>query len=95
MIKREIKCEKGIIECYEIPLPHASFIILKAKNGYVMCGYLNMDTADKMGDIAGIVRGVRSIDDALQAKILQVSTMARENGLSEGMLALAFLKRLF
>ena len=95
MIKREIKCEKGIIECYEIPLPYASFILLKAKNGYVMCGYLNMDTADKIGDIAGIVSGVRSIDDALKSRILQVSSMAREKGLSEGMIALDFLNKLF
>ncbi len=75
------------IECIRIALPNSFMILLKAKNGYVMCGYLNMETAEKLGDIACIVRGINTVEEALNAKIVSVSAKAREIGIKEGMVA--------
>ena len=50
---KKIKLEKGLVIGSIIQLNNAPLIVLQAKKGYVMCGYLNMNTANKIGDIAG------------------------------------------
>ncbi len=59
-----------------------------------MCGYLNMNTANKLGDIAGKVTGVKTFDDMLNATVIEVSENAKKEGLTEGMNAQDFLKNL-
>ena len=81
---------KGIV----IDMPNAPLVLAKTGKGYVMCGYLNMETAEKLGDIAAIVRGVNSVDDLLEAKIVVVSSKARELGVKEGMTGIEALERM-
>jgi uncharacterized protein YunC (DUF1805 family) len=94
MKTKRIKMEKGQVVGYLIELGNAPLIIIQAKQGYVMCGYLNMDTANKLGDIAGKVTGVKSFNDVLNAKIIEVSENAKKVGLFEGMNAKDFLNML-
>jgi uncharacterized protein YunC (DUF1805 family) len=94
MITKRIKLEKGQVEGFLINLGHAPLIIVKAKKGYVMCGYLSMITANKLGDIAGKVTGVKNFNDALNAKIVEVSENAKKIGLYEGMNVKDFLNML-
>ncbi len=49
-----------------------------------MCGYLNPATAEKLGDAAVIVSGVRTFEDMLDAKIKWASPKAKELGIVEG-----------
>jgi uncharacterized protein YunC (DUF1805 family) len=49
-----------------------------------MCGYLNMEAADRHGAVAVIVRGVNTFEDMLNAEISSVSKMAKELGIEEG-----------
>ncbi len=85
---------KGEVTGYCIDLGKAPLVLIQAKNGYVMCGYLNMAAANKLGDIAGRVTGVKTFDDVLNAPIVEVSENAKKRGLSEGMTAREFLNQL-
>ncbi len=66
-------------------LGRAPLIIAKADEGYVMCGYLNIDTAEKLGDAAAIVSGVKSVEELLEKPVKAVTTKARSLGVEPGM----------
>jgi uncharacterized protein YunC (DUF1805 family) len=68
-----------------VKLPNADFLLILGSKGYIMCGYLNMATAEKKGDAAAMVAGVASFEDVLAAKVVGVSSKGREIGLKEGM----------
>ncbi len=89
-----INLTKGMVTGYCIDLGNAPLLILQAKKGYVMCGYLNMQTANKLGDIAGKVTGVKTFQEMLNAKITEASEKAKQAGLTEGMQTRTFLDEL-
>lgn len=60
-------------------------IVVKAKKGYIACSYIDRETAEKVGDIAAFVSGVRCLDDLKKAKIRQATTWAEDLGIREGM----------
>jgi len=60
-------------------------IVVKAKKGYIACSYIDKETAEKVGDIAAFVSGVKCLDDLKKAKIRHVTTWAEELGIREGM----------
>jgi uncharacterized protein YunC (DUF1805 family) len=91
MKMQTIKIEKGELTGYCIDLGKAPLLILQAKKGYVMCGYLNMNAANKLGDIAGKVTGVKTFSDMLNADVIEISENAKQAGLKEGMQAREFL----
>ena len=91
---KKIKLEKGQVIGSLIELNNAPLIVLQAKKGYVMCGYLNMNTANKLGDIAGRVTGVKNFEDTLDSTIVEVSENAKKMGLQEGMKTKEFLNLL-
>ena len=94
MDKRIIELENGDVIGYDIDLGNGPLVIIKARKGYVMCGYLNMDIANKLGDIAGKVIGVKTIEDALKATIVEVSDNAKKKGFIAGMKTKDFLNKL-
>jgi uncharacterized protein YunC (DUF1805 family) len=94
MKEEKIQLDKGHITGYHIDLGKAPLIILQAHKGYIMCGYLNMNTANKLGDIAGKVTGVKTFEDALHATVIEVSDQAKKEGFTEGLPASDFLKKL-
>lgn len=69
----------------KIQTPRAPMLIILAKRGFIMCGYLNIKTAEKLGDAACLVRGVSTLDDVLKARISKCTSKARELGIKEGM----------
>ncbi len=60
-------------------------IVVKAKNGYVACSYIDKETAEKVGDVAAFVAGVKNVDDFKKAKIRYATTWAENIGIREGM----------
>ncbi len=60
-------------------------IVVKAKKGYIACSYIDKETAEKVGDIAAFVSGVKCLDDLKKAKIRQATTWAEDLGIREGM----------
>ena len=89
-----ITLEKGKASGFLINLGKAPLILIMAKRGYVMCGYLNIAAANKIGDIAGRVTGVKTFDEMLNASVVEVSENAKQAGLNEGMSVKEFLNNL-
>jgi len=77
-----------------IPLGRANLVLIKAKKGYIMCGYLNITTAESLGDAACVVRGVKHVEDALGAEIKELTSAARALGIKKGMKVREALKLL-
>jgi uncharacterized protein YunC (DUF1805 family) len=69
----------------EIPLGRATLVLVTASGGYIMCGYLDIRTAEKMGDCAAIIRGVATVEDLLKGTIAEATTAARQKGITTGM----------
>jgi uncharacterized protein YunC (DUF1805 family) len=75
---------KGM-QTHVIPLPGANLVLITAEKGYLMCGLLNLETAEKLGQAAAVVRGVKTAEDALKAKVASCTTRAKALGVKEGM----------
>jgi uncharacterized protein YunC (DUF1805 family) len=69
----------------EIVTENASVLMIKAKNGFLGCGYFNIAVADKLSEHVALVTGVKTFDDMLNAEVFAVSSAAVEIGVSEGM----------
>lgn len=80
----EMRC-MGSWKGFLLGAHNASLVLVTAAKGCVMCGYLNMETAERLGDAACIVTGVRGFEDLLDAKIVKVSSKAADPGVNEGM----------
>lgn len=82
---QKIKMGNNVALGVNFELPNANLIAVRAKKGYVMCGYLSMETANRLGDVAVKVKGVKDFEGLLKAKVVEVSEKAKENGIKEGM----------
>ncbi|MFH1521197.1 MAG: DUF1805 domain-containing protein [Candidatus Micrarchaeota archaeon] len=60
-------------------------IVVKAKKGYIACSYIDKETAERVGDIAAFVSGVKCLEDMKKAKIRIVTSWAEDIGIREGM----------
>lgn len=69
----------------QVDLPGAPLVVAWGKAGFVMCGYLAIEAAEKLGVAAAVVRGVKSVDDLLAASVQQLSKGAAQRGVSAGM----------
>jgi uncharacterized protein YunC (DUF1805 family) len=79
---------------YVLDLGNAPLLIITTTKGYLMCGYLNISAANKLGDLAGRVTGVKTFDDMLHASVVEISDRARKQGLRIGMSGQEFLDAL-
>lgn len=62
----------------------APLLILRGTKGYVMCGYLNLEVAEKLGDTAVRASGVRDLETLLNANVAGATSKARSLGIKEG-----------
>ncbi|MEM0158990.1 MAG: DUF1805 domain-containing protein [Thermoplasmataceae archaeon] len=81
---REVVIEGKRLQYMRMPLFKAPVLILKGEKGYVMCGYLNIDAAEKLNDVAIRVTGVNSLDDMLNAQVKEATSGARSIGVNPG-----------
>ncbi|MCL4334379.1 MAG: DUF1805 domain-containing protein [Candidatus Thermoplasmatota archaeon] len=70
----------------------APIVVINGRKGFLMCGYLNMEAADKTGAIAVSISGVNSFDDLLNKEVGKISVKARQEGVKEGMTGKEALK---
>jgi len=92
---QKIKIGSNVALGVNLELPNANLIVIRAKKGYVMCGYLSMETANRLGDIAAKVKGVKNFDELLKAKVVEVSEKAKENDIKEGITGKEALEKMF
>jgi uncharacterized protein YunC (DUF1805 family) len=69
-------------------------LLIIADKGFVMCGLLNMESAERIGVAAAMVSGVKTFDDVLNAQVKAVTSKAKGFGLEVGMKGAEALKRL-
>ena len=95
MVVEDIKLENGNAVGLKFELQNTPLVLVKAERGFVMCGYLNMDVADRVGDIACKVSGVSNIEDLLNAEIIEMTEKAKDIGIQPGMQGREALERMF
>lgn len=62
-----------------------SLMIIKARSGFLACGYVNIELAEKLGHAGAIVSGVKCFDDMAKASIKACSSEASKKGVEIGM----------
>lgn len=72
-------------ETVHIPTEKTNILLVKAADGFLGCGYFDVNVANRVGDAVAIVTGVKTIDEVLAAPVVRLSDRAREAGITEGM----------
>ena len=81
---KKIVVDKYEFEGYRIPTQSANILLIKAKHGFLGCGYFSIDTANRLQETVAIVSGVQTYDDMLNATVVNVSAAAEKNGIVKG-----------
>lgn len=81
-----LQVEGNVALGLRVDLPESPpLIAVIGEKGFVMCGFLNIDTAERIGAAAALVSGVKTIDDVLGAEIKAVTSKAENRGVKLGM----------
>jgi uncharacterized protein YunC (DUF1805 family) len=70
---------------FHIDLLGVPLLVARGGKGFVMCGYLNVAAADKFGQAAAVVKGVKTLDELLAKPVTDVSAAAAALGVKPGM----------
>lgn len=95
MIIEQIALETGIALGLKFEMQNAPLLVIKADKGFVMCGYLDIDMANTLGDVAVRVRGVNTFEDVLDAQVVGITQAAADLGINIKMNARDALERMF
>ncbi|WNY26296.1 YunC family protein [Methanolapillus ohkumae] len=73
-------------EGFSISVDVAPFLLIRTKEGCILgCGFLDVAAADALDSCAFKVKGVKTFEEMLQAKVVEVSKAAKKKGISVGM----------
>jgi uncharacterized protein YunC (DUF1805 family) len=78
----------------ELPGSAVPFVMIIGRSGFVCCGFLNMETAEKLNVAAALVSGVKSFDDVFNAEVRAVTSKAAALGVKVGMMGKEALRLL-
>ncbi|MEM2250084.1 MAG: DUF1805 domain-containing protein [Candidatus Bathyarchaeia archaeon] len=79
----------------KVELPDSPpLLLVVAEKGFVMCGFLNLEAAERLGVAAAMVTGVKTFEDILNAEIKAATTKAKGLGVQPGMRGEEALKRM-
>ena len=95
MIIEQIALDNGIALGLKFEMQNAPLLVVKADKGFVMCGYLDIDVAETLGDVAVRVRGVNTFEDVLDAQIVGITQAAADLGIDIKMNARSALELMF
>jgi uncharacterized protein YunC (DUF1805 family) len=88
-----IKIEEKSCLGVKIELPNSPpLLLIIANKGFVMCGFLNMEAAERLGAPAAMVSGVKTFEDVLNAEVKAVASKAKSFGIAVGMRGIDALK---
>ncbi len=79
----------------DLPGSPAPLVLMTAEKGFVMCGFLDMQTAERLNVAAALVSGVKNFDDVLNAQVKAVTSKAKSLGVETGMKGSEALKHMF
>lgn len=69
----------------KVELPESPpLLLIVADKGFVMCGFLNVEAAERLGVAAAMVSGVKTFEDVLNAEVKAATTKAKSLGVQPG-----------
>lgn len=78
----------------KVELPESPpLMLIVGKRGFLMCGFLNMEVAEKLSVAAAVVSGVKSFEEMLSKEVKVVSSKAEALGVKAGMSGKEAVKR--
>jgi len=81
-----VKIDEKVAVGLRVDLPDSPpLLLIVGRTGFVMCGFLNIDVAEKVNVTAAVVSGVKTFDDVLAAEIKAVTSKAQMKGIKVGM----------
>jgi len=64
-----------------VELPNSPpLLMIIGKTGFVGCGFINIDAAEKLNVAAATVSGVKTFSDVLNAEVKAVTSKAKDRG---------------
>ena len=91
----KIKIDDKTVLGLKVELPDSPpLLLMVGEKGFIMCGYLNVEVAEKLQVAAAMVSGVTSFQDVLEAEIKAATSKARELGINLGMKGREALRKL-
>ena len=80
----------------KVELPDSPPLVAIIGNaGFIMCGFLNVDAAERLNVAAAMVSGVKTFEDVLKAEVKAATSKAKVKGVKVGMKGEEALKLLF
>lgn len=90
-----VKVDGKVFSGVKIDLPESPpLVLIVGEKGFVMCGFLNADAAEKFNVAAAVVSGVKSFEDVLNAQVKTVTSKAKSLGVEAGMKGSEALKHM-
>ena len=81
-----VKIDEKVAVGLRVDLPDSPpLLLIVGRTGFVMCGFLNIDVAEKVNVTAAVVSGVKTFDDVLAAEIKAVTSKAQMKWIKVGM----------
>ena len=91
----KIKIDDKTVLGLKVELPDSPpLLLMVGEKGFIMCGYLNVEVAERLQVAAAMVSGVKSFQDVLEAEIKAATSKARELGINLGMKGREALRKL-
>lgn len=91
----KLDVEGKVVLGLKVELPGSPpLLLIVGDKGFIMCGYLNIEAAEKLQVAAAVVSGVKNFDDVLNAEIKAVTSRAKELGINVGLKGKEALKKL-
>lgn len=75
-------------EAVHVPTEKTNILLIKAAGGFLGCGYFDVNVANRVGDAAAIVTGVKTVEQMLEAPVIRFSERAKELSGREALLVL-------
>lgn len=69
---------------YCIPLGKANLILIKTDTGIIACGFIDMNTCEKLDIAAAKITGITTIEELLTAQIKDTTKKANEMNIHPG-----------
>jgi uncharacterized protein YunC (DUF1805 family) len=80
-----IETKRGAAFGVKVKLGEVPLLIIKGEKGYLVCGYFDSKTVEKVKDSCAIVPGVKSFDEMMRKRVEFVSKKAQKLGVKKGM----------
>jgi len=81
-----VKLEEKACMGLRVDLPGSPpLVLIIAEKGFIMCGFLNVETAERLDVAAAMVSGVKTFEDILNAQVKAATPKAKSLGVETGM----------